>query len=63
MLARGKDVAPIPGTKRVKYVEENVGALEVRLSEVDLRALDDLFPPGVTAGERYAEAGMRTVER
>jgi aryl-alcohol dehydrogenase-like predicted oxidoreductase len=62
VLARGDDVAPIPGTKRVNYLEENVGAVEVRLSDDDLRALDDLFPPGVTAGERYAEAGMRSVE-
>jgi aryl-alcohol dehydrogenase-like predicted oxidoreductase len=63
VLAQGEDVAPIPGTKRVKYLEENVGAVELRLSEDDLRALDDLFPPGVTAGERYAEAGMRAVEK
>jgi aryl-alcohol dehydrogenase-like predicted oxidoreductase len=62
LLAQGHDVAPIPGTKRVKYVEENLGALEVELSEEDLRALDELFPPGVTAGERYAESGMRSVE-
>ena len=62
VLAQGEDVAPIPGTKRVKYLEENVGALEVRLGEDDLRALDELFPPGVTAGARYAEAGMRSVE-
>ena len=62
VLARGDDVAPIPGTKRVNYLEENVGAVEVRLSDGDLRALDDLFPPGVTAGERYAEAGMNAVE-
>jgi aryl-alcohol dehydrogenase-like predicted oxidoreductase len=62
LLAQGDDVAPIPGTKRVKYLEENLGALEVQLSD-DLRALDELFPPGVTAGERYAEGGMRSVER
>ncbi len=62
VLARGDDVAPIPGTKRVKYLEENVGAVDVELSDDDLRALDELFPPGVTAGERYAEAGMRSVE-
>ncbi|HEX2411701.1 MAG TPA: aldo/keto reductase [Solirubrobacteraceae bacterium] len=63
LLAQGDDVAPIPGTKRVKYLEENLGALEVQLSDDDLRALDELFPPGVTAGERYAEGGMRSVER
>jgi aryl-alcohol dehydrogenase-like predicted oxidoreductase len=63
VLAQVEDVAPIPGTKHVKYLEENVGAVEVRLSEDDLRALNDLFPPGVTAGERYAEGGMRAVEK
>ena len=63
LTAQGDDVAPIPGTKRVEYLEENVGALAVRLGEDELRALDELFPPGVAAGERYAEAGMRSVER
>jgi aryl-alcohol dehydrogenase-like predicted oxidoreductase len=63
LLAKGDDLVPIPGTKRVQYLEENVGALDVRLGEDDLRALDDLFPPGVAAGERYAEGGMRWVER
>ena len=56
VLAQGDDVAPIPGTKHVKYLEENVGALDVRLTDDQLRALDELFPPGVVAGERYAEA-------
>jgi aryl-alcohol dehydrogenase-like predicted oxidoreductase len=63
VLAQGEDVAPIPGTKHVKYVEENVGALGVRLTDDQLRALDELFPPGVVAGERYAEGGMASVER
>jgi aryl-alcohol dehydrogenase-like predicted oxidoreductase len=63
VLAQGKDVAPIPGTKHVKYLEENVGALDVRLTDDQLRALDELFPPGVVAGERYAEGGMASVER
>jgi aryl-alcohol dehydrogenase-like predicted oxidoreductase len=63
VLAQGEDVAPIPGTKHVKYLEENAGAADVRLTEDQLRALDDLFPPGVVAGERYAEAGMKSVER
>jgi aryl-alcohol dehydrogenase-like predicted oxidoreductase len=63
VLAQGEDVAPIPGTKHVKYLEENVAALDVRLTADQLRALDELFPPGVVAGERYAEGGMATVER
>jgi len=63
VLAQGDDVAPIPGTKHVKYLDENVGALDVLLSDDQLRALDELFPPGVVAGERYAERGMKSVER
>jgi aryl-alcohol dehydrogenase-like predicted oxidoreductase len=62
LLAQGDDVAPIPGTKHVRYLEENVAATDVRLSDDQLRALDALFPPGVTAGERYSESGMKRVE-
>jgi aryl-alcohol dehydrogenase-like predicted oxidoreductase len=62
LLARGEDIAPIPGTKRVKYLEENVGALGVRLSAADLRRIDEIAPKGVAAGERYTEAGMRAVD-
>ena len=62
VLARGDDVVPIPGTKRVPYLEEDAGAADVVLGEDILRALDELFPPGVVAGERYAEAQMQTVE-
>jgi aryl-alcohol dehydrogenase-like predicted oxidoreductase len=63
VLAQGDDVAPIPGTKHVEYLDENVGALDVLLSDDHLRALDELFPPGVVAGDRYAERGMKSVER
>jgi aryl-alcohol dehydrogenase-like predicted oxidoreductase len=63
VLAQGGDVAPIPGTKRVRYLEENAGAVDVRLTEDQLRALDELCPHGVVAGERYAEGGMKSVER
>jgi aryl-alcohol dehydrogenase-like predicted oxidoreductase len=61
VLAQGDDVAPIPGTKRVRYLEENAGAADVRLSDDELRALDELFPPGAVAGERYNEGGMAAV--
>jgi aryl-alcohol dehydrogenase-like predicted oxidoreductase len=58
------DVVPIPGTKHVQYLEENVGAVDVQRRFADrLRELDELFPPGAVAGERYNEAGMATVER
>jgi len=63
VLARGEDVVPIPGTKRVKYLEENVGAVDVRLGDEQLRELDALFPPGAAAGERYPQAAMANVER
>jgi aryl-alcohol dehydrogenase-like predicted oxidoreductase len=65
LLCQGDDVVPIPGTKRVKYLEENVGAADVarRFGDRIVRELDELFPPGAVAGERYNEAGMETVER
>ena len=63
LLAQGQDVVPIPGTKRVKYLEENVGALDVQLSPDDLRRIDEIAPVGVAAGTRYPERGMETVNR
>jgi aryl-alcohol dehydrogenase-like predicted oxidoreductase len=54
-------VVPIPGTKRRSYLEQNVGAADVELGEEDLARLDAELPP--TRGERYDEAGMRTVNR
>jgi aryl-alcohol dehydrogenase-like predicted oxidoreductase len=61
VLAQGEDVVPIPGTKRVKYLEENVGAVDVELTEDDLRRIDEAFPKGATAGDRYPD--MSTVKR
>jgi aryl-alcohol dehydrogenase-like predicted oxidoreductase len=61
VLSRGKDIVPIPGTKRVKYLEENVGAVDVELTADDLRRLDEAFPHGVAAGDRYPD--MSTVNR
>jgi aryl-alcohol dehydrogenase-like predicted oxidoreductase len=58
---QGEDIVPIPGTKRRKYLEENAAAVEVTLTEEDLRRIDEIAPKGVAAGERYNEAGMRTV--
>ena len=55
VLAQGDDVAPIPGTKRVKYLEENVGAASVELDEDDLVALEKAVPRGAVAGERYGD--------
>ena len=63
VLAQGDDVAPIPGTKRRSYLEENVAALEVELSAGDLDALNQAAPVGSTAGARYPEASMAAVNR
>jgi aryl-alcohol dehydrogenase-like predicted oxidoreductase len=63
VLAQGDDVIPIPGTKRVRYLDENIGALEVHLSDADLKRLDEILPPGAAAGMRYHERGMETVNR
>jgi len=58
LLAKGDDIVPIPGTKRRKYVEENVGALNVTLSGAELAQIEDV---GTAAGARYPEGGMRTI--
>jgi aryl-alcohol dehydrogenase-like predicted oxidoreductase len=61
LLARGDDVVPIPGTKQRRYLEENLRALEIELTRSDLEEIEEVAPKGVAAGERYHEAGMRTV--
>jgi len=63
VLAQGDDIVPIPGTKRVAYLEENVGALDVRLTRDDLARIAAVMPPGAAAGLRYPEAMMRVVGR
>jgi len=63
VLAQGEDIVPIPGTKHVKYLEENVRAVEMRLTPAELERIDAALPPGAAAGLRYAEPGMRTVNR
>ena len=63
VMARGEDIVPIPGTKHVKYLEENVGALKLELSPADLKKLDDIAPKGVAAGARYHEQGMKSVNQ
>lgn len=61
VLAQGKDIVPIPGTRHTRYLEENLGAINVALTAEHLRRLDAAFPLGVTAGKRYHEQGMRTI--
>ena len=63
LLARGNDIVPIPGTKRVSYLEENIGALDVSLTPEDLARIDAIAPRGVAAGLRYPESSMGTVNR
>ena len=63
LLHRGEDIVPIPGTKRREYLEENAAAVDVELTERDLRRIDEVAPAGVAAGGRYTEEQMKTVNR
>jgi aryl-alcohol dehydrogenase-like predicted oxidoreductase len=61
VLAQGEDIVPIPGTKHIRYLDENIGALDVPLTHEDLERLDAILPPGAAAGPRYAERAMAAV--
>jgi aryl-alcohol dehydrogenase-like predicted oxidoreductase len=61
VLAQGEDIVPIPGTKRRPYLEENIGALNVDLTPEDLRRIDEVFPKGAAAGDRYPEQMMARI--
>jgi len=61
LLAQGDDIVPIPGTRDPERVEENWHAVDIVLSENDLRRIDAAAPKGITAGERYPEGGMKTI--
>jgi aryl-alcohol dehydrogenase-like predicted oxidoreductase len=63
ILAQGEDIIPIPGTKHVKYVEENALAVDIRLSNEDLEKLNAIFPFGAAVGARYPEAMMKMVNK
>jgi aryl-alcohol dehydrogenase-like predicted oxidoreductase len=63
VLAQGEDLVPIPGTKRRKYLEENLGALDVTLTADDLATIDEIAPKGVAAGPRYPPAMMASIAR
>jgi aryl-alcohol dehydrogenase-like predicted oxidoreductase len=63
VLAQGDDMAPIPGTKRRKYLEEDVAAEKIVLSSADLAEIDVIAPRGVAAGDRYDAGGMRAINR
>ena len=61
VLAQGQDIVPIPGTKRRTYLDENIAALDVKLTPEDIGRLAELMPRGAAAGDRYSEAMMRSV--
>jgi aryl-alcohol dehydrogenase-like predicted oxidoreductase len=63
VIAQGEDIIPIPGTKRRKYLEENIAALEIQLSEPELAEIDAAFPKDAAQGLRYPEAMMSSVNR
>jgi aryl-alcohol dehydrogenase-like predicted oxidoreductase len=62
VLRQGEDIVPIPGTKRRKYLEDNLGALDVELSDADLARIDDILPPGAAQGTRYPVASMASID-
>lgn len=63
VLAQGDNIFPIPGTKRIKYLEENIGALKVQFTKEELAEIDAIAPKGIAAGQRYPEAMMASVGR
>jgi len=63
VFAQGQDIVPIPGTRRSERLDENIGALDVQLSEDELASIDRIFPPNAIAGARYAPAGMAAIGR
>ncbi len=63
VLAQGPDIVPIPGTKRRRYLEENAGAVDLKLSSDDLARIAEVAPRGVAAGDRYPAGMMQTVDR
>ncbi len=63
VLAQGEDIVPIPGTTRRQHVQDNVGALAVKITPEEIEHLEAIAPKGAAAGERYPEAGMATVNR
>jgi aryl-alcohol dehydrogenase-like predicted oxidoreductase len=61
VLAQGNDIVPIPGTKRPKYLEENLGALNVKLTPAEVAELESVFSPAAVSGQRYSAHGMTRV--
>ena len=62
LLAKGEDIVPIPGTKRRSYLEENAAAVQMKLSVEETAMLDEAFPSGAAAGDRYSPELMRWID-
>jgi aryl-alcohol dehydrogenase-like predicted oxidoreductase len=63
LLAQGPDIVPIPGTRKISRLEENVAASDIELTTDELRKLDEIFPMGAASGTRYPEAAMQAIDR
>jgi aryl-alcohol dehydrogenase-like predicted oxidoreductase len=63
VLAQGEDIVPIPGTKHIRYLEENLAALQIRITPDELRRLEEAFPQGAAAGVRYPPQAMQALNR
>jgi aryl-alcohol dehydrogenase-like predicted oxidoreductase len=63
VMAQGEDIVPIPGTKKIKYLEENAEALNIRLTMAELTEINDAFPKRAASGLRYPEAAMKLINR
>jgi aryl-alcohol dehydrogenase-like predicted oxidoreductase len=61
LLRQGDDIVPIPGTKQRRYLDENLASLDIELTPSDLEEIEEVAPKGAAAGDRYHEAGMRTI--
>ena len=63
VMAQGEDIVPIPGTKHRKYLEENVAAVQIQLTEQELAEIEEIMPKGVASGSRYPESMMKLINR
>ncbi len=63
LLAKGEDIVPIPGTKRRKYLDENIAAADITLTQDEIKILEDALPPGATSGPRYAPSLLNLIDR
>lgn len=63
LLAKGENIVPIPGTKRVNYLEENLAAADIKLSTAQMKQLDEALAPSKISGPRYNPTTMKTIDR